>query len=114
LQTWRANCDLQLVTDYYACLEYLAKYASKAEKMSQSLKDAFSSVVNSDKNKNDLNGQFVKRLMMKGVGQRDMGIQEVMHLILSNKLCSSSFQVITMVAEKLNLVNKRSRQNPQI
>lgn len=32
LQTWRANSDIQLVIDYYACIEYLAKYASKAEK----------------------------------------------------------------------------------
>ena len=33
--------------------------------------------------------------MMKAVGQRDMSIQEVMHHILSIKLVSSSFQVIT-------------------
>lgn len=34
IQTWRANCDIQLIIDYHACVEYLAKYASKAEKMS--------------------------------------------------------------------------------
>lgn len=33
--------------------------------------------------------------MMRAVGQRDMSIQEVMHHILSIKLVSSSFQVIT-------------------
>lgn len=33
--------------------------------------------------------------MMRAVGQRDMSIQEVMHQILSIKLVSSSFQVIT-------------------
>ena len=33
--------------------------------------------------------------MMKAVRQRDMSIQEVMHHILSIKLVSSSFQVIT-------------------
>ena len=33
--------------------------------------------------------------MMKAVGQRDMSIQEVMHHILSIKLVSFSFQVIT-------------------
>ena len=33
---------------------------------------------------------------MKAVGQRDMSIQEVMHDILSIKLCGSSFQVITV------------------
>ena len=34
--------------------------------------------------------------MMRAVGQRDMSIQEVMHHILSSKLVSSSFQVMTM------------------
>lgn len=33
--------------------------------------------------------------MMRAVGQRDISIQEVMHQILSIKLVSSSFQVIT-------------------
>ena len=31
LQGWRANCDIQMVVDYYACVEYLAKYASEGE-----------------------------------------------------------------------------------
>lgn len=34
--------------------------------------------------------------MMRAVGQRYMSIQEVMHHILSSKLVSSSFQVMTM------------------
>ncbi|CAH3032686.1 unnamed protein product [Porites lobata] len=29
LQGWRANCDIQVIIDYHACVEYLAKYASK-------------------------------------------------------------------------------------
>ena len=28
LQGWRANCDIQIVIDYYACVEYLVKYTS--------------------------------------------------------------------------------------
>ena len=32
LQGWRANCDIQVIIDYHSCLEYIAKYASKAEK----------------------------------------------------------------------------------
>ena len=31
LQGWRANCDIQVVIDHYACVEYLAKYAAKGE-----------------------------------------------------------------------------------
>ena len=33
-QGWRANTDNQLITDQYPCVEYLAKYTSKAEKIS--------------------------------------------------------------------------------
>ena len=29
LQGWRANCDIQIVIDHYACVEYLTKYAAK-------------------------------------------------------------------------------------
>ncbi len=30
-QGWRANCDIQVVMDHYACVEYLTKYAAKGE-----------------------------------------------------------------------------------
>ena len=29
LQGWRASCDIQVVIDHYACVEYLTKYAAK-------------------------------------------------------------------------------------
>ena len=41
LQGWRANCDIQVIIDYHSCLEYIAKYASKAEKISSVAKEAF-------------------------------------------------------------------------
>ena len=37
LQGCRANCDIQVVTDYHACVEYLAKYAAKSETRSHIL-----------------------------------------------------------------------------
>lgn len=37
LQGWRANCGIQIVIDYHACLEYLVKYTSKAEKASKAV-----------------------------------------------------------------------------
>ncbi len=38
LQGWRANCDIQVVIDHYACVEYLIKYAAKGEPRSPMLK----------------------------------------------------------------------------
>lgn len=51
LQGWRANCDIQIVIDYYACVEYLEKYAAKSETKSHLLKQASSTIVhNSESN----------------------------------------------------------------
>ena len=33
LQWWTANCDIQIIVDYHACLEYLLKYTSKQEQI---------------------------------------------------------------------------------
>lgn len=94
LQGWRANCDIQVIIDYHSCLEYIAKYATKGEKLSSVAKDAFTSVICDSTNDSD-SKSVIKKLMMGAIGERDMGIQEVMHQILSIKLLSSSFQVVT-------------------
>ncbi|XP_065061670.1 LOW QUALITY PROTEIN: uncharacterized protein LOC135688681 [Rhopilema esculentum] len=98
LQGWRANCDINVVIDYHACIEYLAKYTSKGEKISNVARDAFISVVRSIKSTSDSGNtsKKIKQLMMKAVGQRDMSIQEVMHQTLSLNLFSSSFEVVSV------------------
>ena len=93
LQGWRANCDIQVVIDHYACVEYLTKYAAKGEPRSPLLKHAFNSIVqnvevNSDPQK------AIKKVVMKTLGERDYSAQETMHHLLSLKLYSSSFNVI--------------------
>ena len=45
LQSWRANTDIQPIIDHNACLEYIATYASKAEKLSAVVREAFVSVI---------------------------------------------------------------------
>ena len=93
LQGWRANCDIQVVIDYHACVEYLAKYAAKTESRSHLLKQAFSDIVhNSQMNANA--ASIIKKTVMKTLGQRDFSAQEAMHNLLSLNLVSSSFNVI--------------------
>lgn len=97
LQGWRANCDIQIVIDYHACLEYLVKYTSKAEKASTVVKNspmAFTSVVNKMNETSDTPGAL-KQVMLRTVGQRDYSIQEVMHHLLSIKFVSATNEVIT-------------------
>lgn len=79
LQAWRANCDIQ---------------PSKSNRMSSVTKSAMISVL-CEPNTLQNGAEPVKKVMMRAIGQRDMSIQEVMHQLLSIKLLSSSFQVIT-------------------
>ena len=55
LQGWRAtgNCDIQVIIDHYACVEYLTKYAAKGEPRSPMLKQAFNSIVENIDNHGD-------------------------------------------------------------
>jgi hypothetical protein len=91
LQGWRANCDIQVIIDHHACVEYLTKYAAKGEPRSSVL-DAFNGVISSN---NDLDSEkAVKKIMIKTLRQRDFGAQETMHLLLSLKLYSSTFHIL--------------------
>ena len=93
LQGWRANCDIQVVIDHYACVEYLTKYAAKGEPRSPLLKQAFNSIMQSVDISSDPH-RAIKKVVMKCLGERDYAAQETMHYLLSLKLHSSSFTVI--------------------
>ena len=97
LQGWRANCDIQVVIDHYACVEYLTKYAAKGEPRSPMLKQAFNYIVqNYIVDNNSDPRRVIKKIVMKTLGERDYAAQETMHHLLSVKLHSSSFEVISV------------------
>ena len=93
LQGWRANCDLQVVIDHYACVEYLTKYAAKEEPRSPLLKQPFNSIVRNIDNSTD-SRRAIKKVVMKSLVERDYSAQEIAHHLMSLKLHSSSFKVI--------------------
>ena len=109
LQSWTANCDIQVVIDHYACVEYLTKYAAKGEPRSPLLKQAFNSIVQNVDNNSDPQ-RAIKKVIMKSLGERDYAAQETMHHLLSLKLHSSSFKVIPV---SLN-GSRRVRDNASI
>ena len=69
-QGWRANCDIRVIIDYQLCLEYIAKYAFKHEKLSVA-KKTFTSVVSECHSNNKIAN---KKFMMQAIGQRDIGM----------------------------------------
>ena len=92
------------------------KYASKSEKLSAVVRDAFVSVIKQASDDANIN-TTIKKLMMKAVGQCDMSIQEVMHHILSIKLFSSSFQVITVSLDgssKVRMIDNKMVSEPSV
>ena len=62
LQGWRANCDIQIVIDHYACVEYLTKYAAKGEPRAPVLKAAFNRILN-DTPSNANSHKAIKKLL---------------------------------------------------
>ena len=88
--------------------EYLAKYASKGEPRSPAIKTAFDSIVRSS---NTCSSPTIpiKKVVMKSLGQRDFSAQETMHHLMSLKLVSSSFNVISV---SLNGSRKIERNSP--
>ena len=93
LHGWRANCDIQVVIDHYACVEYLTKYAAKGEQRSPLLNQAFNSIVQLADSTSDPH-KVIKKVIMKTLGERDYAAQETMHHLLSLKFHSSLFNVI--------------------
>jgi len=89
---------VQAIIDHYACLEYITKYASKSERTSKVINEAFSKVLTNTK-ESDSGANIIRRLMIKSVGERDYSIQEVMHHLLSLKLYSSTYSVISASLE---------------
>ena len=107
---WRANCDIQVILDYHACVEYLCKYAAKGEPRSNTLRNTFNAVVNNLKTSTDPLKEM-KKIMIKLLGERDFSSQETMHLLLSLKLHSSSFQVLPVNVDGSRSVKRQIKDS---
>ncbi|KAK3931895.1 ATP-dependent DNA helicase [Frankliniella fusca] len=101
IQLWRANMDIAPVISKRALLAYLAKYISKSEIQSKSLREIFGILIDS------LNGdlaakKLIHKVFMKSCAERDISAQEVCHSLLRLKLHSAGGRqfVIVNLAEK--------------
>ena len=69
LQSRRTNIDIQPIIGHNACLEYIAKNASKAV-----VRDSFVSIIAYSKSTDSTN-KMLRKLMLKTVGERDFSAQ---------------------------------------
>ena len=88
---WRANFDLSIILDAYACATYLAKYIAKAEKKSDLAQEMVQKITEDmENNAADLTHTgktLINKLMMGSLSQRDITAQEVAHRLLQIPMC---------------------------
>lgn len=95
LQGWRANVDFKPVISIHAALEYISKYASKAEPRSIAFTEMFNQILNSSK-PDDSSLTSIQRLLLNSIAERDISAQETSHLLLSIPLYHSSRSFVSL------------------
>ena len=76
MEGWRAYIDIQSIYDSIACLEYIAEYSTKAEKMSYFVQDAFTSIVQNLHGTEDIQ-KVIQKLAIKSTGECDLMLERL-------------------------------------
>ena len=76
-------------------LQYISKYASKAEPQSAAFSEIFSQILDNS-NPDDPSLTSIQKLLLKSVAERDISAQETCHLLLSIPLYHSSRQCVSL------------------
>ena len=105
LSAWRANVDMKYVISKQKVIEYCAKYATKTECRSQSLRDIFERIVNSLKDGNT-SLTAVQKLLMNSVGERDYSAQETCHLLLQLPMFNASREFVVLSLDGSHMVEQ--------
>ena len=96
LSAWRANVDMQYIVSRHRVLEYCAKYATKCEPRSETLKDIFAAIVRSLRDDSTSSVRAAQRLLINSVGDRDYSAQETCHLILQLPMFRASRDFVVL------------------
>ena len=95
LSAWRANVDMQYIVSRRRVIKYCTKYVTKSEPRSQSLKEVFTTIVQSLKEGNS-SLKAVQKLLINSVGERDYSAQETCHLLLQLPMFKASRDFIVL------------------
>jgi len=86
---------LKPILSIHAALQYISKYASKAEPESKAFSDVLSQIL-SDSNPDDPSLTSIQKLLLSSVAERDISAQETCHLLLGIPLYHSSRAFISL------------------
>ena len=103
LQSRRANVDLQYCISCQKVVQYCAKYATKCESHSQTVKEVYRRIVGA-LNDEDKSLKAVQKLLISTVGERDFSAQETCHLLLQLPLCCATKDFIILSLDDCRIV----------
>lgn len=107
LSAWRGNVDMQYYVSKHRVIEYIAKYATKCEPRSATMKEVYTKIAQTLKDDSTAL-QLVQKLLINSVGERDISAQEICHLLLQLPLVHSTRDYIV-----LSLDGSRQAQQEQ-
>ncbi|KAF5176526.1 Atp-dependent dna helicase rrm3, partial [Thalictrum thalictroides] len=111
LQTWRANIDWSPVLSVQSVVNYIAKYAAKAEPASKSFTDTLRGIVSDLRRPCQNIKSAIKRLLIKSVSESDISAQEVCHLLMGYPLTHSSRKIILLNVSEHNMLSTTVRRS---
>ena len=95
LMGWRGNVDMQYCVSRHKVIQYCAKYATKSEPRSQTLKDVYATIVRG-LNEDDKSLKAVQKLLINTIAERDYSAQETCHLLLQLPMFKASRDFIVL------------------
>ena len=87
--------DMQYCVSRQKVTQYVAKYATKSETRSKSLKDIYSTIVRGLKD-DDKPLKAIQKLLMKSLSARDYSSQETCHLLLQLPMYMSTREYVIL------------------
>ena len=96
LRIWRANTDMSILTDLYKVKKYVTKYASKPETKSKLFTSAATALFLNENALNIGTPKLLRRVMIKGLANRDIAVMEAIHQLMSWPLHKSNITVINI------------------
>ncbi|CAG8629728.1 15490_t:CDS:2, partial [Racocetra persica] len=95
----RANVDLKPILSIHVALQYISKYASKAEPRSEAFSQILDRILNNSNATNRLLAP-VQKLLLHSISEHDISAQETCHLLLEISLYHSSCAFVLLNLNK--------------
>ena len=103
LSAWRANVGMRYLISKQKVIEYCAKYATKSEPHSQTVRETFQIIINSLK-QGSSSVTAVQKLLIKSIGEHDFSAQETCRLLLQLPMYNSSRNFVVLSLDSSHLV----------